>query len=81
MAEETASSRYWKGKVGVPLERDLLNLVDHHAEALGVSRRALVKRTVEEFTADTAALVAAEQKAKATDALMKIHKTLRGDRE
>lgn len=79
MAEENASTRYWRGKVGVPLERDLLDLVDHHAEALGVSRRALVKRTVEEFTADTAALVAAEQKARAETALERIHGTTKGD--
>lgn len=77
--KETPQQRYAKNKVGVPLERDLLDLVDHHAHAVGVSRRALVKRTVEEYAADTAALVAAEQKARAVDALAKLHKTIKGD--
>lgn len=53
--------RWRQGKGMVAVDRDILALVDHHAKAVGVSRRTLVCKTLEQLTADTAAMLAAQE--------------------
>lgn len=73
----TPKQRFQRNKVGVHLERDLLAVADFCAAAEGMTRRQFVKRAVKRSVA--ANLPAAKKRARATDALVKIHKTLKGD--
>ena len=72
----TPKQRFQRDKVGVHLERDLLAVVDFCAAAEGMTRRQFVKRAVKRSA--SAALPAAKEKARAENALERIHAT-KGD--
>lgn len=70
MADRRADRRRaWQEKQRqIHIPRELAALVDHHAQAVDLSRRAMILRTLHDYTASAAKDVAVEQETRGRQA-------------